>query len=87
MRLCHFQQARQYAPEAVRLPYLVSIRRPGSHDHVCTGVLIGDVWVLTVAHCVNPVSPYAAGKKPLVLIGARSVADNSLEVTQPFLAP
>lgn len=65
-----------------RYPYLVSIRRPGSRSHVCTGTLIRENIVLTAAHCVDPDSVYSAGRLPIVHIGQRSVddVDDNVEV-------
>eukprot|EP00803_Ostreobium_quekettii_P004009 evm.model.scf_1746.1 EVM.evm.TU.scf_1746.1 scf_1746:6517-12957(+) len=53
-----------------RTPYMAQIRRPGSRDHVCSGILVAQSMVVTAAHCVDPGSAYSAGARPLVHIGA-----------------
>ena len=65
-------------PQKGRLPYLVSICQHGTHDQVCTGILVDEWVVLTAAHCVEPQSPYSAG--PVVHIGATSVDGDDDEV-------
>jgi len=53
-----------------RFPYVVSIRAYETRQHICTGVLITNNFVLTAAHCVDPRSSFSAGSKPFVYIGA-----------------
>ncbi|CAD7702067.1 unnamed protein product [Ostreobium quekettii] len=48
---------------------MVSLLRAGGREHVCTGVLVGPRHVVTPGHCVDPHSPYSAGKLPIVAIG------------------
>ena len=67
-------------PQKGRLPYLVSICQHGTHDQVCTGILVDEWMVLTAAHCVEPQSPYSVGPWPLVRIGATSVDGDDDEV-------
>ena len=64
-------------PQKGRLPYLVSICQHGTHDQVCTGILVYEWVVLTAAHCVATI-PILSG--PVVHIGATSVDGDDDEV-------
>lgn len=62
-----------------RMPYMVSIRRPGTRDHVCSAVLIHEFYILAPAHCVDPESQYSAGTMPIVYISAINADENNEE--------
>ncbi|XP_047513677.1 trypsin-2-like isoform X2 [Pieris napi] len=53
------------------IPYHVSIRRGSSH--LCSGTLIGDKWILTVADCVYSVKAFPS----------LTVAVGTLDITKP----
>ncbi|XP_004483541.1 granzyme K [Dasypus novemcinctus] len=52
-------------------PFMASIQYGG--NHVCGGVLIHPLWVLTAAHCK---SRFAKGNSPKVVLGAHSLSKN-----------
>ena len=56
-----------------RFPYLCSLRMAGSRKHECTATLVGERWVLTAAHCVDPNHDGSVGCYPTVYCGVDQV--------------
>ena len=60
-----------------RFPYLCSLRMAGTREHECTATLVGDRWVLTAAHCVDPNYEDSVGCYPIVYCGISQVNTSS----------
>jgi secreted trypsin-like serine protease len=67
---------------AGRYPFAVSLQRTGSTGapaHFCGGSLVGDVWVLTAAHCMEGQTP----SKFRVVVGATRLSAGDGQVRRP----
>ena len=62
-----------------RFPYMCSLRRRGSQDHVCGATLFRRNWIVTAAHCVDSRVKGAIGLSPIVYCGIYRINDNDPE--------
>ena len=58
-----------------RFPYVCSLRKRGSHAHVCGAALFRRGWVLAAAHCVDPRVSGSVGLTPIVDCGTHGLTD------------
>ena len=58
-----------------RFPYMCSLRKRGSREHVCGAALFRRDWVLTAAHCVDSRIEKMSGLSPIVHCGIYELDD------------
>ena len=63
-----------------RFPYMCSLRKRGSREHVCSGALIRDEWVITAAHCIDPELRDSVGFTPIVYCGSHTSETNDVDL-------
>lgn len=62
-----------------RFPYLASVRKVD--QHVCTGALVHNRWVIVAAHCINNLYP----KEVSVVLGSSNVVENTVVSSGAFI--
>ena len=71
-----------------RFPYMCSLRKRGSREHVCGAALFRRDWILTAAHCVDSRIEEATGLSPLVYCGIHKLdeidPDKASDGRDPF---
>lgn len=58
-----------------QFPWQVSLQRASSNRHICSGAIIDEHWILTVAHCVEDLK---SAKEIKAVIGTNKLANDGI---------
>lgn len=62
-------------------PYIASIIDGQTNEHLCLGVLVHPLYILTAAHCVRPQSQQGVERDLLAQFGQTNGADSDIKVS------